>query len=155
MTMYKLIELTENGQVVTKTGWKANVQNEAIISIYPLIIVEETKEGFYLVGKKLEGEIFDWVEPKQLINHAFDIDTFEGGSSFKIGWTTEDSAFEVETFIESNSTLLSEIGYTIIGNKLECVEHGKESYISLNDYEPTKEEVKKYIEILGYTYVEL
>jgi hypothetical protein len=154
MTMYKVIQATENGHktneftlnLISAIDYANHQTNE-------LILVELASDRVIFTkpkGKKFEGLTICCEK-----YHAFEIETFEGGASFKLGFETKNNIFEVEMHIECNATLLSEIGYTIVGNKLECVEHGKESYISLNDYEPTKEEVKKYIEILKYTYVEL
>ena len=156
--MYKLIELTKEGQVVTETGWMANVQNQAIISLYPLIIVEETKDEFYLVGKKLDGEVFDWVKPKQLINQAFDVVCTESGFHYTLGLEIKaekeeehDIIFEVSQEFARMVDICEELEIEVENGSVVCFD----SLVPFEYYEPTKEDVKEYLEILGYTNIEL
>jgi len=153
--MYKLIELTEQGQVVTETGWMANVQNQAIISLHPLIIVEETEQGFYLVGKKLEGEVFDWVKPKEPINQAFEIICHEGYAEYQLGYVTEDISFVVEEKKAYSQDICEELGISFESNEPYASKPNMRAVIDYTYYEPTKEEAKEYLEILGYTNIEL
>lgn len=153
--MYKLIESTGKGQVVITSGWKANLQNEAIISLNPLIVIEETKEGIYLIGKKLEGEIFDWVNPKELIKNVSNVVCTKGGFHYTLGFDTEEIFFEVKQEFARVVDICEELEIEVKKGCVVCFDYDNDILVPFEEYEPSEEEVQDYIKILGYEYVEL
>ncbi len=154
--MYKLIELTENETKITDTGWVANITNEAIESQYPLIVVEKVKNEYFLIGKKFEGETFEWLQQKEQIKHAFNISSFEGYATFEVGYVTDDYAF----IIEKKEYLVEDIvedleGFHIQRGMLYFCEADEETYHKFEDYEMSKDDVKEFIKVQGYEYTEL
>lgn len=154
--MYKLIELTDNGKKVTDAGWVANITNEAIESPYPLIIVEKIKNDYFLIGKKFEGEVFEWLQEKEQIKHAFNISTFEGYVTFEIGYVTEDYSFMVEKKEYLVEDIIEDLqGFHVHRGMLYFCEADEETYIPFEMYTMEKDDVKEFIKVQCYEYTEL
>jgi len=155
--MYKLIELTDNGQRVNEAGWVANITNEAIESQNVLIVVQKIKNDYFLIGKKFEGEVFEWLQEKEQIKHAFNISTFEGYVKFEVGYVTDDYSFMVEEQTHSVENMIEDLeGFEIERGCICQYDKGEELRpIPFEYYEMSKDDVKEFIKVLGYEYTEL
>jgi len=150
--MYKLIELTDNGQRIVNSEYISELILEATDSQNAIIIID-TKTDL-VRGIKEENAKIKFCEEQ--IKQAFNISTFEGYVTFEIGYVTEDYSFMVEKKEYLVEDIVEDLeGFHIHRGMLYFCEADEETYHKFEDYEMSEDNVKEFIKVQGYEYTEL